>query len=107
MAVRRVYSVCAITFARGGQVSDVIVGFTVARSDEEVSRIVREHVGPKKRFSVYHASAGSASPKVGAMEARELLNFEHQWLDPRPAAERDGRPVPALVEYLMSRDVAC
>lgn len=107
MAVRRVYSVCAVSFTTTGRVSDVIVGFTVARSTDEVERIVRRHVGQAKRFSVYHASAGSANPRVGALEARELLGFNHAWLDPRPHAQHDDMSVPELVQRLMSQDVAC
>lgn len=83
MAVRKLYTVCAISYWRG-KVSDVIVGMTVARSEEEVTEIVRRHVPPQKTFTLHMANTGGPTPPdVMGREAEVLGHYGFDWLDPR------------------------
>jgi len=89
VAAHKLYTVCAITFSIG-RVSDVILGFTLARSDEEVSAILRRHVGPSKTFSTYMANTGGPStPDVAGREAAIFLGYGFQWLDPKGPGRLD------------------
>lgn len=106
LALRKLYTVAYITFQLN-KVSDVVIGFTVARSDDEVTRIVRARVPPSKKFTIYKATAGSYDPEIARREAQVLIAHDFEWLDPRPPAERDAEhSIPALVVRLLTRDIA-
>lgn len=106
MAVRKLYTVCAITYWRG-KVSDVIVGMTVARSDEEVSEIVRRHVSPQKTFTVHMANTGGPSPAdVMGREADMLEHYGFDWLDPRGPKYHPVGPISEVVTQLITSDTA-
>lgn len=101
MAVKKLYSVCAITYSLG-KISDVIVGFTVARSDEEVTTIVRKHVKPSKTFSIHMANTGGPSkPDVANREAALFLHYGFDWLDPE-GPRTHVIDVPTRVALLMT-----
>jgi hypothetical protein len=102
VAVKKLYTVCALTYWLG-KVSDVIVGFTVARSDEEVSAIVRKHVKPNKTFSVHMASTGGPTkPDVAKREAELFLHYGFDWLDPEGPEGAGTQPAPVRVKSLMT-----
>lgn len=105
MALRKLYTVAYITFHLN-KVSDVVIGFTVARSDDEVTRIVRARVPPSKKFTIYKATAGTGHAPTARQEAEFLMSHDFEWLDPSGARQDSGLPVPVIVEQLMTRDIA-
>jgi hypothetical protein len=106
VAVKKLYTVCAITFSIG-RVSDVILGFTLARSDEEISAIVRKHVDPSKTFSVHMANTGGpAKPAVVNREAALLLRYGFDWLDPEGPGRRLDVDIPTHVARLITASKA-
>lgn len=101
MAVRKLYTVGVNTFALG-QVSESIVGFTVARSDEEVRAIVRRHVSPSRTFQVFMSGTGGPKkPDIARATVRVFLEYGLTWLDPRgPLVMSDERIPDAVVEMM-------
>lgn len=105
VAVKKLYTVCAITFSLG-RVSDVITGFTLARSDEEVTAIVRKHVAPSKTFSIHMAnSGGPAKPSIASREAALFLHYGFDWLDP-DGPSRLAVDIPTHVARLITESKA-
>ena len=105
MAVKKLYTVCAITYWLG-KISDVIVGFTLARSDEEVTTIVRKHVKPSKTFTVHMANTGGpTTPAIANREAALFLHYGFDWLDPE-GPRTHVIDVPTRVALLMSEGQA-
>ncbi len=88
MAVRYLYTVAAMTVVRH-QFSDFILGFTVARNDDEVERIVRQHCHGKKVEVLHCATAGISKPEDGRDAATILMDYGFIWIDPQPPDARD------------------
>jgi hypothetical protein len=106
VAVRKLYTVCATTDPRGHD-GRFILGFTVARSDDEVRSVVRKHVKPSETFKVHMATTGGPrKPEIAKREAELFLDYGFDWLDPRGPACIDTAPVPDIVERLMTEGLA-
>ena len=101
MAKKRLYTVC-ILGASSNRITDAIVGFTVADSEDEVHRIAQMHL-PRKRVYVRMATAGESDPVMAARVADIFLDHGIRWLDPRPARERGIRgEIPQTVAQLIA-----
>jgi len=99
LALRKLYLVCVIAY---GRPSEAFAGFTIARSTDEVQRIVRMHQ-PHRRLTTYiNEVTGHPVTARGCVPTFLSGNFE--WLDPRPQRERkhDTTPIPDLVVHLMT-----
>lgn len=106
MAVRKLYTVCVITYWHG-KISDVICGMTVARSDDEVSEIVRRHVGSRKTFTLHMANTGGPTPPdIMGEEAKVLEHYGFDWLDPRGPNYHPAGPVWETVRDLATQGQA-
>ena len=105
VAVKKLYTVCAITYSLG-KISDVIVGFTLARTDEEVTTIVRKHVKPSKTFSIAMANTGGPTPPaIANREAALFLDYGFDWLDPE-GPRTHVLDIPTRVAHRMSEGQA-
>jgi hypothetical protein len=103
VALRKLYLVCVIAH---GQPGDAFPGFTVARSTDEVQRIVRLHE-PRRKLTTF-INEVTENPVTARDCVPTFLSGNFLWLDPRPRRERryDDVPIADVVHRLMTQDIA-